>query len=180
MSRSLNTKYSLVRVVWLALIVSCGAGRYTHAAETGAAESGVAACRAIKDGAARLACYDKLPITERAAPEAVSPKAPPRQPVPAPAATANKDFGAEALPKSNAGAEESQTLSSRVVGRVTDLHKGQVLSLENGQRWLCIDDRHYGDYDQTNPVVKIERNFFGTYWMRLAGADFTVKVRRIQ
>ena len=76
-------------------------------------------------------------------------------------------------------AEEPKSLKAKVLGSFDGVSKGLQITLDNGQVWLCVDDRSY-DYTATNPGASIERNFAGNYWMKLTDSSFRFRVRRIK
>ncbi|MDB5972421.1 MAG: hypothetical protein JWQ90_4871 [Hydrocarboniphaga sp.] len=140
----------------------------------GAAAADPQQCRGVADDAARLGCYDAL----FAVPPAAVTAAPAAVPAPPPAAP-GADFGAETVKRKSTDSPAEQALKARVVGHVEFARKGARYALDNGQVWLNIDDREIL-LDVDNPAVTIERNFIGSYFMKLDGAGARVRVRRIQ
>lgn len=151
------------------------------------AQQGLLACRGIAEEGPRLACYDALaaPTVAAPAPTAPAAPAPPASPaVPAPLAAAVKapeqSFGAETVKKApTQGEPEVERIQSRLMGSYDTWSKGARYKLENGQVWLNIDDRErYLSVE--NPTVTIERNFIGSYWMRVGNSNAPIRVRRVQ
>jgi len=150
-----------------------------HAQDGGTAQQvnpGLLACRSIGDAAARLACYDALPLAGPAAadapaarPQAAAAAAPP---VP-PAATA-ASFG---IDKPAQG--ELQEVSSSVTGAFEGWSPASRIQLANGQAWQVTDGSSAAMYLHS-PRVKVKRALLGGYVMEFEGSNRTAKVRRVQ
>lgn len=138
-------------------------------------------CRGIADDGARLACYDALLPAAAVAPAPPAAAVAPAAPVAAaPSVHAADDFGAESVKKSKpADKAENNTLHARIVGHVETSKKGTRFKLDNGQVWQDVDDRERL-LDVDDPAVTIERNFIGSYFMKLDGESTRIRVRRIQ
>ena len=154
-------------------------------------------CRAISDDAARLRCFDDADRRPAAAPPAVAgpspalpalpavsappPAVPVQVPPPAtaaaPPAAPVENFGAIAIPKK--APEEPREITARLIGTLDGVYRGLVLPLDNGQRWTVIDDREF-EYIGTDPSVKLDRNFIGSYWMKILGGGPRFRVRRVK
>ncbi len=168
---------------------------FAHAA----APDAQAGCRLIVDNAKRLACYDGHAQDQAAsAPSAAAVALPAPAPAPtAPLATSNSsgvvvsgasgapavtpakvEFGAETVQKAY-DQEGANSLSAHVVGDIDGIKKGTELRLDNGQIWESIDDHEYM-YEGDKPALTINRNFAGSYWMRLENSKFNVRVSRVQ
>lgn len=149
------------RIVLAALLVSTAAL---------AQDGGLARCRAIADAAARLACYDALPLP---GPEAkASPAAAPQPPARPPAEV----FGLEERvpPK-----EMLDQIETRVQGRFEGWTPNSVFHLANGQVWQ-VADGSTRFYDLDSPKVQIRRGALGAFYLNLDGDNRTVRVRRVQ
>jgi hypothetical protein len=127
-------------------------------------------CRGIADAAARLACYDALPLTatEGRAGQAAAKQG--SQPLTA------EQFGLEEklAPKSEVDAIESQ-----IPGRFEGWQPNMSIRLANGQVWQ-VTDGSSRIYDLVNPKVEIRRGVLGAFYLNIAGDNRTVRVRRIQ
>ncbi len=163
-----------------------------------AAPDAQAGCRLIVDNAQRLACYDGLAQDKAAAAPPAAAVAPAPAPAPtAPLATSNSsgvvvsgasgapavtpakiEFGAETVKKAY-DQEGLNSLSAHLVGDIDGVKKGTELRLDNGQIWESIDDHEYM-YEGDKPALTINRNFAGSYWMRLEKSNFNVRVSRVQ
>jgi hypothetical protein len=127
-------------------------------------------CRDVRDAAARLACYDAIPLS--AAPAAAAPS-----PVVAPAPPA-AGFGLESSSAPTAPARVA-SIESAIDGRFDGwLPRGQ-LKLVNGQVWE-IADGSQAAYDLQSPKVKITRGVAGSFFMALEGVAQTPRVRRVK
>jgi len=154
---------------------------------SGAASANDAAlrqCRAMADGAARLACYDALPL---GAPAAVSPPAPEKiaaavpasvaptalpAPAPAPPALAST-FGLQRAD------EVVQEVSSSLPGLFEGWSPGQRIRLANGQLWQISDDSS-GVYYLRDPKVTVRRAALGSFVLDIDGAKRMPRVRRLE
>jgi hypothetical protein len=137
-------------------------------------DTGLARCRAIADSAARLACYDALPLP---GPEAKSgaPGAPASAAAPGPRFKA-EEFGLEEQIITRTGVPQ---IDSRVAGKFNGWAPNRIIRLENGQVWQVsdIDSRFY---DLDSPKVTITRGALGAFYFNVDGDNHTVRVRRVQ
>lgn len=173
-------------------------------AHSQAQDAGLRQCRGVVDAAARLACYDALPI----APSATAlPPAPPPSAKPAavpsagPAtplttATSAQTAAATSLTPSTAptaadGAaleaqfgllsptEKVKEIVSRFEGLFEGWRSGERIALANGQVWQ-IADGSSAVYSLRNPKVTIRRGSLGQFVLDVEGAGKSATVRRIQ
>jgi hypothetical protein len=132
-------------------------------------------CRALADAAARLACYDALPLA--AAPAAAT-RGPFATTAPAPAATPAAAQGAAAF-----GMElrqpELATISTHIEGRFEGWHPGSRIRLANGQVWQ-VSDGSTGVYELTNPKVTLRRGALSGFWLEIEGVNRSPRVRRVE
>lgn len=124
-------------------------------------------CRAVSDVAARVACYDAIPLG------AASPAAG----APAAAARAEQSFGMEAVKQRE---EQPQSVQSTIVGSFEGWGPGSRIRLANGQVWRVIDGSDAVLAPRTDVKVSMERNLFGTIFMRVDGTNASAKVRRVE
>jgi hypothetical protein len=143
-----------------------------HAAEAGGT---IAGCRTLRDDAARLACYDRLPDPAAAAParaaaatQAVAP-AIAAAPAPAPAAaTAEQRFGISELQQARAEQakvppkDELKELRARVATVQRMGQGGLRLTLANGQAWYQISPSEKIEVAVGEEIV-IKPASFGSY-----------------
>lgn len=127
-------------------------------------------CRGIAEAAARLACYDALPLTASEG-KATQSEATQRNVQPTP-----EQFGLEQkfVPPPGLDAIESQ-----IPGRFEGWQPNTSIRLANGQVWQVADGSSR-IYDVNNPKITIKRGMLGAFYLNLEGDNRTVRVRRIQ
>jgi hypothetical protein len=144
-------------------------------------EQQISSCRAITAAAARLACYDAIPIAgsvASAAAATAAPKATPPQELPkaAPSPTAvSADFGLPAT----VPAAKIDKISSTIPGRFEGWQANSRITLANGQVWQVIDDSR-GFCECDNPKVEVTRGAFGTFFLEIEGKGNAPRVKRIR
>ena len=146
-------------------------------------------CRALADVAARVACYDAIPLA--AAGQATAAKASSAQPpmpsqAGAPAATAaapaavggEAGFGLDTIAKRNTG--ELKSIESTVVGTIEGWGPNTRFKLANGQVWRVVDGSSEWFMERVNPKVVLTRNAIGTIFFEVDGAKQPPRVRRVE
>ena len=125
-------------------------------------------CRAITDAAARLACYDALPLgsTEGKAGQAKATQTP-------------EQFGMEQQLVVAQAPAELDAIESRIAGRFEGWYPNAIIRLANGQVWQ-VTDGSSRSYDLTDPKVAIRRGFLGAFYLNIDGDNRTVRVKRVQ
>jgi hypothetical protein len=152
-------------------------------------DAALARCRAIADAAARLACYDAMPLapSER---KAEARPAPPQAPQPMPQQAQQQP----ALPQPPRGAqpqerfgleqrvvqaEQVQTIQSHIPGRFEGWQANQAIALANGQVWQVADgSARFMSLD--NPKVTIRRGALGSFFLDFENDNRSPRVRRLQ
>jgi hypothetical protein len=129
-------------------------------------------CRALRDGAARLACYDGLPV---AASESRAPAAPGAAPAPRAEPQTRAQFGLE----QKANPAELQSIESHIPGSFEGWYPNALIRLANGQVWQISDDSTRRLY-RTNPKVTIRRGMLGAFYLDIEGDNNAPRVRRVQ
>lgn len=129
-------------------------------------------CRAIPDVAARVACYDAIPVGA-----ARPAQAPAAATAAAPAATAEQNFGMEAVKQRET---QPKSVQSTIVGEFDGWGPSSQIRLANGQVWRIIDGSEAVLPRRSDVKVNIERNVFGTIFLRVDGTNSSAKVRRVQ
>ena len=124
-------------------------------------------CRALTDIAARVACYDAIPLGAAA----------PAFPAAAPQRTPEQNFGMEAVKQRES---EPTSIQSTVVGEFDGWGPGSQIRLANGQVWRVIDGSDAVLPRTKDARVSIERNVFGTLFLKVDGGNSSAKVRRVQ
>ena len=148
-------------------------------------EAALKRCRAISDSAARLACYDALPVGA-AAPATPSPAQAAAAASTTPGATAAAaptlypkqspdQFGMER----KATDVELKEIHSAIPGRFEGFRPNLRLKLANGQVWQVADDTRR-IYDRESPKVTIERGALGVFYLSLDGDNLNVRVKRVE
>lgn len=156
-------------------------------------EASFARCRGIFDPAARLACYDGLPISTppaatqpppiapaRTAPVAPPPAArapaPAAAPAPAPQAQAQQEFGME---QRAPVVEYPTTMETYIPGRFEGWGPNTRIKLGNGQVWQVVDGTS-AMFNLDNPKVVIRRGMMGGFFLEIGGSNRSPRVRRLQ
>ena len=163
----------------------------------------VAACRALVDPTARLACFDhataavpgvptRPPAAASAAPTPTAPvastpavaAAPATQPPPAPLLTPQQQFG---LPERAVVAQEvaagtraadANKVEATVTKVFTAADRRQVYTFDNGQVWRQLTES--GDIlAKAGDAATISRGALGSYWLQILGGR-GCKVSRLQ
>ncbi len=136
-------------------------------------------CRAIADGAARLACYDAIAVPSRA------PAASPSSPAPAasagPAAnTAPMKPGPEDFGFEERRAESPvQSVESRIEGRFEGWEPQANIRFANGQVWQVMDGSSAALWLE-NPKVRVRRGALGAFYLEIEGSNRSPRVRRLR
>ena len=161
-------------------------------------------CRTIGDVAARVACYDAIPVgaagpaRASAPPAAAAAMAPagaavaaisgpktaptqlavaPAQPL-SPAAEAEKNFGLTVTQMRKTS--EPDTIQSSIIGTVRGWVTGTAFRLANGQIWRVVDTDSGSMNEVVNPKVTISHGSIGSFFMDIDGVNQAPKVRRVQ
>ena len=135
---------------------------------TAADDGALRQCRTLADAAARLACYDALPLGALPPAAATAPAAA----VPVLAATAT-DFG---LPRPD---EKVQEITSTIPGLFDGWGPRSLIRLANGQVWQVTDDSR-GVYALRDPKVRVKRASLGSFVLDIEGANLLPRVRRVE
>lgn len=117
-------------------------------------------CRSVTDVAARVACYDAIPLAAAA-----------------PARKPDEAFGLEAVKQRET---QPKSIHSTVVGDFEGWGPNSQVRLANGQVWRVTDGSEATLPRQKDAKVSIERNAFGTLFLRVDGSNSSAKVRRVK
>jgi hypothetical protein len=139
--------------LFLGLLFTCAGARADDAA--------VLACRALPDGAARLACYDAMPVGSAAAP------------------TPDQRFGLDNV-RRPADPDLPKQIESILDGSIEGWGPNTQFKLANGQVWKVSDGSSATLDRLSNPKVKLVRNAFGTTFIEFEGSNNSPKVRRLR
>ena len=125
-------------------------------------------CRGMADAAARLACYDALPLP---APGARA--APPVSGAPAREASLLERFGLEARQP------QADRIESHIPGLFTGWDAKSQIRLANGQVWKVVDGSWlHGEWN--NPKVSIRRGMMGAFYLDIEGENRSPRVQRVR
>jgi hypothetical protein len=123
-------------------------------------------CRSVADAAARLACYDALPLASTSLPQADA--------SPAPAAL---------LPAAAFGLESRrsavQEVSSTLPGLFEGWERNTRFKLANGQVWQISDDSS-ASYYLHDPKVTVRRAALGSFRLEIDGVNQAPRVQRVE
>lgn len=130
-------------------------------------DASILKCRTLTDTGARLACYDAIQVGAR--PQvATATAAPVRK---------EDNFGIEQKKQREA---EPQSITSTIAGDFQGWGPSSQIRLANGQVWRIVDGSEAVLAPMRNPKVTIERNVFGTLFLKVEGSNSSAKVRRVQ
>lgn len=130
-------------------------------------------CRTLADSGARLACYDAIELGAK--PQVAA--ATPTPAAPAPNRSTEADFGIEAQKQRE---EQPRSISSTVAGEFQGWGPSSQIRLANGQVWRIVDGSEAVLPPRRDARVTIERNMFGTLFLKVEGSNNSAKVRRVQ
>ena len=130
-------------------------------------DAAILKCRSLADTGARLACYDAIQVGAKPA-VAAAVAAPVRK---------EENFGIEVKKQREA---EPQSITSTIPGDFQGWGPGSQIRLANGQVWRVIDGSEAVLPRMRDPKVTIERNLFGTLFLKVEGSNNSAKVRRVQ
>lgn len=125
-------------------------------------------CRGVADAAARLACYDALPLpAPGAAPRAAAPAREAASP------SLMERFGLETRQP------QADRVESHIPGLFTGWDKNSLIRLANGQVWKVVDGSWlHGEWD--NPKVTVRRGMLGAFYLDIEGESRSPRVQRVQ
>lgn len=130
-------------------------------------DAAILKCRTLADVGARVACYDAIPVGQKRS-------------TPAPVASARQteeSFGIEAVKQRQ---EQPQRIQSTVAGEFDGWGPNARIKLTNGQTWRVIDNSEAVLPRRSNVAVTIERNVFGSLFLRVDGTNSSARVRRVE
>lgn len=136
-------------------------------------DAGIQRCRAIKDSAARLACYDAIVVGAPAAAPAAAARAPATA-APA-AAPAKEQFGFEHKQE----ILKVEAIESTIPGRFEGWRANENIRLANGQVWQVVDDSRASLWMES-PKVRVRRGALGAFYLEIDGTNRSPRVRRLQ
>lgn len=137
----------------------------------------LAKCRAIPDAAARLLCYDQVPLPPDTAGQS-SGAVPALAPAPAVAAgdsPKESRFGLHSRPEADA----LESIAAHVPEGFSGWRPGDLIKLSNGQVWRVVDDSP-GHVALKSTKVVVRRGALGSFFMEFEGTNRSPRVRRAQ
>jgi len=160
-------------------------------------DAAFARCRSIADTAARLACYDGLPVAPAAAMQSAPSRPATAAPAPSnaapaartPSAAAPAPAAASPAPASaaeNFGMEEkiaasglAPTMESYIPGHFEGWGAGARIKLANGQVWQVVDGTS-AYFNRENPKVLVRRGMMGGFFLEIENSNRSPRVKRVQ
>jgi hypothetical protein len=180
---SLNDLQPASTAARLALLGALAATGLAHGAEPA---GGLARCRAMADAAARLACYDALPLAPvaaaapvSAAQAAVAAAAPVAAATAGPAAPAVTTAAAASFGVERRPAQDEQQVTSRYAGAFEGWSANSRIRLANGQVWQVTDGSTAALYLR-DPLITVKRGFLGGFVLEVEGSNQTARVKRVE
>lgn len=76
-------------------------------------------------------------------------------------------------------ARDTQPVTSRIVGEIRGWSNGNVLTLENGQRWRVVQGDLFLRKPLSNPEVHITISNMGAWHLQIEGQNQRAKVERL-
>jgi hypothetical protein len=131
-------------------------------------EGALRRCRGMADAAARLACYDALPLPAPGTPAAApAPRAPSRE------TSLLERFGLETRQP------RADRIESHIPGIFTGWDANSQIRLANGQVWKVVDGSWlHGEWN--NPKVSIRRGMLGAFYLDIEGENRSPRVQRVR
>jgi len=157
------------------------------------AQDTLSGCRAIPDPAARLACYDRLPLAGASSVAPATPGAPAVAAPPAPIARPPAATGqvSPAPPAAAAPAADAsrfglpappaplESIESNIPGHFDGWYANSRIRLANGQVWQVTDGTSRFANLQ-DPRVTVRRGALGSFFLDIDGVKPSPRVRRIE
>ena len=157
------------------------------------AQDTLAGCRAIPESAARLACYDRLPLPGAPSVAPAAPSAPASTAAPAaiarpPAATGQVPPAppAAAAPAADASRfglptppPPLESIESNIPGHFDGWYANSRIRLGNGQVWQVTDGTSRFANLQ-DPKVTVRRGALGSFFLDIEGVKPSPRVKRIE
>ena len=146
-------------------------------------DDGLKRCRAIGDAAARLVCYDALPLATAPAGRGPVPAGRPVLPAapvsPAAAAPAREPLVASFGMEGRAPAAELAAIESHIPGAFEGWSQNTLVRLANGQVWQVVDEGGRRMRLQ-DPKVRVRRGAMGAFYLEFEAHNYAPRVRRVQ
>ena len=155
------------------LLLSLAALALLSSPATQADDGALRRCRGIADAAARLACYDALPLPAPGAAAAAAPSVAGQSEAPAREASLLDRFGLEFRQP------QADRIESHIPGLFTGWDANSQIRLANGQVWKVADGSWlHGEWN--NPKVSIRRGMLGSFYLDIEGESRSPRVQRVK
>lgn len=151
------------------LVLSSLAGLLAAGSAHAAGDADLLRCLDQADSVARLACYDKLATAVRQAGSAPATTS-------TSATTSAQDFGRP----TPAPSPTRDQLVSQIAGSFDGWTKGHTVKLVNGQVWQLLDEGTVFRALQDPQVTIKPSALSSSYFMKVEGLSFQIKVKRVQ
>lgn len=152
----------------LATLAAAGVASVPAMGQSNVAD-GPLACRAIDDGARRLACYDQLTMAAPGSDGAAQAAAP---------ANPLQNFGFEQRLAQAAKASVA-AIDTTIPGKFEGWGPNDRIHLANGQVWQVIDDSTVA-MNLVDPKVTVRRGLFGAFYIEFEKTNRAARVRRVE
>lgn len=140
-------------------------------------------CRSIPDAAARLACYDALPLAPGVSAAPPLPRAGTTAAGAAAAGAAvpgTADAAQAAFGREDTAAGRVDAITSSLPGAFEGWGSRQLFRLANGQVWQLIETGTAYYPTRQNPGVTVRRAALGSFLMTIEGVSHVLRVRRVE
>ena len=190
---AVNTSRTWGSLALLATGLALGASNAAHAQDRAALLAGMKACLAETASPRRLVCFEKLAEealgaarqAPEAAAEATSPSETPPPAAPAdpavkrtpPAAAPSPDDARRRYGLRESARKEPKTLDLTIVSAQPDRSGRWIFESADGQVWVQTDRRRVR-LTRLPVAARIEKSFFGSYFLDLEGVPADIRVRR--
>jgi hypothetical protein len=172
----------------IALLASSLAPALATGQTSASAREALLACAGIREGVARLDCYDRAAETARGqgvalAPPVAGPTPPPAVTAAPPVARTEPSIGEEQVRRRNEPAEPAEALALHA--RIADARRGgggiYLLTLDNGNVWRH-EEGSMAEYLKIGEAVTIRPGTLGSYRLTLdsGSAKNWVRVTRVR
>ena len=139
-----------------------------------ASETTLEQCRAIADPAARLACYDGLPLSANAGGAASKAESKAESKARLPETPAQFGLSREVTPS-----VDLASIESTIPGHFDGWYPRRRIRLANGQVWQVAEETTRL-YELDNPKVTIRRGVLGAYYLDLSIDNRSIRVNRVE
>ncbi len=161
----------------LSALLLAAAGPALAAVDDGALRQ----CRALADVAARVACYDAIPLGQPAAAVPAAQRAAEQaaQQAARQADARQRAIDSFGIPGGVRKETRVDSYDTHIAGRFDGWEGGQVIRLANGQAWRVVDGS-VDTLDLKDPKVTVRGGLSGAVFLDIDGANRAPRVQRVQ